>query len=78
MVWWEDGCKPGGSKSPLGAERQSWNPCGSFIFPLRLQLPQGALLILELDTPGPKVGEAAAKGHRAGGAARPPVGAADE
>lgn len=71
MVWWEDGCKPGGSKSPVGAKRQNWNPYGSFIFPLRL-------LILELDTPDPKAGEAAAKGHRAGGAARPPVGAADE
>lgn len=67
MVWWEDGCKPGGSKSPLGAKRQSRNPYGSFIFPLRL-------LILELDTPDPK----ATKGHRNGGAAWPPVGAADE
>ena len=55
----------------MGAKRQNWNPYGSFIFPLRL-------LILELDTPDPKAGEAAAKGHRAGGAARPPVGAADE
>lgn len=62
----------------MGAERQSWNPCGSFVFPVRLQLPQGAPLILELDTPGPKAGEAAAKGHRAGGAALPPLGAADE
>lgn len=78
MVRWEDGHKTGGSKSHVGAERQSWNPCGSFIFPVRLQLPQGALLILELGTPGPKAGEAAAKGHRAGGAALPPVGAADE
>lgn len=63
MVWWEDGCKRGEAKAPWEPRRQSRNPYGSFIFPLRL--PHSG--------PGhtdPK----ATRGHRNGGAPRRPWG----